>query len=177
MNAHGFLLREFGGLAGPVFRTIQTIRLVRRASTMRIMRMDGTVMAALERIRLKACEGLMVRDGQVDRRGDPRNAAGESEGDSPFREAQPRGHIQPLRLRDRDELRELLRRRDGPLTHRVAEEASHGRRAGYMLPMMALMRRTPADDDCSFWILKLPSSFVFCTCGPQQISFDMSPIV
>ena len=59
----GRLLKEMiGGLAGPVFRTIQTIRLVRRASTMRIMRMDGTVMAAMERIRLKACEGLTARD-------------------------------------------------------------------------------------------------------------------
>ena len=33
--------------------------------------------------------------------------------------------------------------------------------------MTALMRRTPAEDDCSFCILKLPSSFVFATCGPH----------
>ena len=33
----------------------------------------------------------------------------------------------------------------------------------HMLPMTALMRRTPAEELCSFWILKLPSSFVFVT--------------
>ena len=43
--------------------------------------------------------------------------------------------------------------------------------------MTALMRRTPAEDDSSFLILKEPSSFVFSTCGPQQISFETSPIV
>ena len=45
------------------------------------------------------------------------------------------------------------------------------------LPITALMRRTPADELCSFCILKDPSSLVFSTCGPQQISFEMSPIV
>ena len=60
----GRLLKEIigGDLAKPVFRMIPTARLVRRASTMRIMRMDKAVRAAMERIRLKACEGLMARD-------------------------------------------------------------------------------------------------------------------
>lgn len=60
----GRLLKEIigGGLAGPVFRTVPTIRLVRRASTMRILRTDKTVRTAMEQIRLKACEGLMARD-------------------------------------------------------------------------------------------------------------------
>ena len=43
--------------------------------------------------------------------------------------------------------------------------------------MTALMRRTPADELCSFRILKLPSSRVFATWGPEQISFETSPIV
>ena len=47
----------------------------------------------------------------------------------------------------------------------------------YMLETTALMRRTPAELDCSLRILKPPSSFVFATCGPQQISFETSPIV
>ena len=46
-----------------------------------------------------------------------------------------------------------------------------------MLPITALMRLTPAEDDCSFTILNEPSSFVFATWGPQQISFETSPIV
>ena len=51
-----------GQTTGSAFWTIPTIRLVRRASTMRIMRMDKTVRDAMERIRLKACEGLMAQD-------------------------------------------------------------------------------------------------------------------
>ena len=38
----------------------------------------------------------------------------------------------------------------------------------------ALILRTPAEDDVSFMILKVPSSFVFWTWGPAQISFEKS---
>ena len=60
----GRLLKEIidGRMTGSAFWTIPTIRLVRRASTMRIMRTDKTVREAMERIRLKACEGLMAQD-------------------------------------------------------------------------------------------------------------------
>ncbi len=34
----------------------------------------------------------------------------------------------------------------------------------------ALMRRTPAEEDSSFWILNVPRSPVFCAWGPPQIS-------
>ena len=60
----GRLLAEVidGGLSGPVFRTVPTARVVRRASTMRMMRTDRAVIAAMERIRLEACNGLKARD-------------------------------------------------------------------------------------------------------------------
>ena len=42
--------------------------------------------------------------------------------------------------------------------------------------MIALMRRTPAEEDSSFWILKLTSSPVWVACGPPQISLEYGPI-
>ena len=41
----------------------------------------------------------------------------------------------------------------------------------------ALMRRTPAEEDSSFWILKEPRSPVFSAWGPPQISKEYSPIL
>lgn len=41
----------------------------------------------------------------------------------------------------------------------------------------ALIRLTPEPEDCSFLILNFPSSDVFATWGPAQISFEKSPIL
>jgi len=41
---------------------------------------------------------------------------------------------------------------------------------------IAFILRTPAEEDCSFVILKVPSSDVFWTWGPAQISFEKFPI-
>jgi hypothetical protein len=46
----------------------------------------------------------------------------------------------------------------------------------YIFPITALIRLTPAEEDCSFWILNDPSSLVLATCGPQQISLETSPM-
>ena len=43
-------------------------------------------------------------------------------------------------------------------------------------PTTALILRTPAAADCSFWILKPWSSPVCCTWGPPQISTETSPM-
>lgn len=60
----GRILMEITGgkCHSPIFRTVPTTRIVRRASTVRIKRTDRTVVAAMETIRLKACEGLRARD-------------------------------------------------------------------------------------------------------------------
>ena len=44
-------------------------------------------------------------------------------------------------------------------------------------PMMALIRRTPAEELSSFRILKATSSEVLLACGPPQTSLEKSPIV
>jgi len=44
-------------------------------------------------------------------------------------------------------------------------------------PITALIRLTPAEDACSFMILKETSSPVFFACGPPQISFEYPEIV
>lgn len=41
---------------------------------------------------------------------------------------------------------------------------------------IALILLTPADDDVSFVILKVPNSDVLVTWGPAQISFEKFPI-
>ena len=40
----------------------------------------------------------------------------------------------------------------------------------------ALMRRTPAEEDCSLTILKCPSSPVDLACGPPHISREKVPM-
>ena len=44
-------------------------------------------------------------------------------------------------------------------------------------PMVALMRRTPAEEDSSFWILKETRSPVLEAWGPPQISLENWPMV
>ena len=71
--------------------------------------------------------------------------------------ARPTRRLRAVRLReDGDEVRcRVLRRQE----------------------ICARMRRTPAEDDCSFLIWKRPISEVLFTCGPPQNSSDTSPIL
>ena len=52
-----------------------------------------------------------------------------------------------------------------------------GDQSSGLAPMTALMRRTPAEEDSSFWILKETSSAVLEACGPPQISLEAGPMV
>ena len=52
-----------------------------------------------------------------------------------------------------------------------------GNQSSGLAPMTALMRRTPAEEDSSFWILKETSSAVLEACGPPQISLEAGPMV
>ncbi|MEA2819627.1 MAG: hypothetical protein QOJ86_1631 [Bradyrhizobium sp.] len=47
----------------------------------------------------------------------------------------------------------------------------------HLQEICARMRRTPAEDDCSFLMWKRPISEVLFTCGPPQNSSDTSPIL
>ena len=86
-----------------------------------------------EVVRLLPAHGgntLQKSHWHVNRGGNPRNAAGESQGTSHFRAARPRNRLKPVRLCDRHQLRKLLRCRDRPFPDSLAQaarEASHRR--------------------------------------------------